>query len=394
VPTCPRCNNSDPRLFAKRKDGTVYCRACVAFFGEEATSKEAKPKPAPLYLPFKLSNDQKKLSRNLISNYEKGIDSLVYAVCGSGKTEISYGVIAYAINKGRKVGFALPRRDVVLELAARLASAFQKNSVISLYGGHTDTLEGDVVVLTTHQLYRYKNYFDLIVMDEIDAFPYKNNDVLHGFFENALTRTGHYILMSATPSEALLASFRKPGKAILELRTRFHRQPIPVPKVSLGVKTFQVLSIAKKLRGYAKEGKPAFVFAPTIDEAEALYGVLRFLVRRGGVIHSKVSDRAGLIEGIREKGLSYLVSTSVLERGVTVKDLQILVYHSDDDSIYDQATLIQIAGRAGRKKDAPNGEVIFYAGGRTDAIDGAIAEIERCNLSLSILPSGNEAPKH
>ena len=55
-----------------------------------------------------------------MENYKKGIDSLVYAVCGSGKTEICLQIIKYAINCGDKVAFALPRRDVAIELHNRL----------------------------------------------------------------------------------------------------------------------------------------------------------------------------------------------------------------------------------------------------------------------------------
>ena len=134
-----------------------------------------------------------------MENYKKGIDSLVYAVCGSGKTEICLQIIKYAINCGDKVAFALPRRDVAIELHNRLKEIFNFNKVICLYGGHTKDKEGDIIVLTTHQLYRYRQYFSLIILDEIDAFPFKDDPILHSMFYQALS--GHYVMMSATPSK-------------------------------------------------------------------------------------------------------------------------------------------------------------------------------------------------
>ena len=44
-------------------------------------------KKAPIHLEYELSPEQKELSDKLVDNYKKGIDSLVYAVCGSPKTQ-------------------------------------------------------------------------------------------------------------------------------------------------------------------------------------------------------------------------------------------------------------------------------------------------------------------
>ena len=121
--------------------------------------KHSDPKKAPIHLSYELSPEQKELSDKLVENYKKGIDSLVFAVCGSGKTEIVMKVISYAIENGRKIGFAIPRKDVVIELENRFKYVFKNNIVKSVYGGHTDILNADLVCLTTHQLFRYQNYF-------------------------------------------------------------------------------------------------------------------------------------------------------------------------------------------------------------------------------------------
>ena len=210
-------------------NGKPYCRRCISFKGEEVEHKPSYPKKAPIHLEYELSPEQKELSDKLVENYKKGIDSLVFAVCGSGKTEISLNVIKYAIECVEHVAFAVPRRDVVIELYNRLKNIFKYNKVISVYGGHTEKLDGDIVVLTTHQLYRYNKYFALIVLDEIDAFPFKNNAVLNHIFHNAID--GHYIMMSATPSEEVIESFKGDNKDIMGLDVRFHRHPLPVPKI-------------------------------------------------------------------------------------------------------------------------------------------------------------------
>ena len=88
-----------------------------------------------------------------------------------------------------------------------------------------------------------------------------------------------------------------------------------------------------------------------------------------------------MIENFRRGYNTFLVTTSVLERGVTVKNLQVIVFNADDP-IYNHGTLIQIAGRVGRKKDAPEGKVIFLAHRKTIDMEKAIESIENANKDL------------
>lgn len=375
---CPRCGNSDPR-FLGHKNGKVYCRKCISFRGDEAIKKPESPKNVVLSLDYYLSKEQESLSKKIIENFDNGIDTLVYAVCGSGKTEISYGIIARSMARGLRVGFALPRRDVVIELYYRLKSAFPHNSIVAVYGGNTTRLEGDCIILTTHQLYRYPNYFDLLVMDEIDAFPFKGNDVLIAMYKRSLK--GHCVMMSATPSEAVIKEFQGEGHAILELRTRFHKHQIPVPKTITVPSIFQLLFVIRRLRVYGKEGKPCLVFVPTVEDAELLFQKLSMFVKGGDYVSSKRRMREAIISKFKKGGYRYLVTTAVLERGVTVKGVQVVVYGADDP-IYDSAALIQIAGRVGRKKGAEDGDVFFLAKEESKSMRKAIKEIRFCNTFL------------
>ena len=375
---CPRCGNSDKRYLGIR-NGIVYCRKCVSFRGDEAIKKPESPKNVVLSLDYHLSKEQESLSKKIIENFDNGIDTLVYAVCGSGKTEISYGIIARSMAKGLRVGFALPRRDVVIELFFRLKNAFPNNKIVAVYGGKTSRLEGDCIILTTHQLYRYPNYFDLLVMDEIDAFPFKGNDVLIAMYKRSLK--GHCVMMSATPSEAVIKEFKTEGHAILELRTRFHKCPIPVPKTITVPSIFQLLFVIRRLRVYGKEGKPCLIFVPTVEDAELLFQKLSMFVKGGDYVSSKRRMREAIISKFKKGGYSYLVTTAVLERGVTVKGVQVVVYGADDP-IYDSAALIQIAGRVGRKKGAEDGDVFFLAKEESKSMRKAIKEIQFCNTFL------------
>ena len=82
---CPICENNDIHSIGYL-NGKHNCRRCISFRGEEVKHKPSYPKKAPIYLEYELSLEQKELSDKLVENYKKGIDSLIFAVCGSLKT--------------------------------------------------------------------------------------------------------------------------------------------------------------------------------------------------------------------------------------------------------------------------------------------------------------------
>ena len=344
--------------------------------GKEAGEKRPGHGAVVLKLDYLLSSDQKRLSDKLVINYESNVDTLVNAVCGAGKTELIYAVMARCLSLGKSVAFAVPRRDVVIELSQRIHMVFPRNSIVSVYGGHTDKLVADIVVLTTHQLYRYNKQFDLIILDEIDAFPFKNNKLLAAMFFRAVK--GTIIMMSATPSKDVIDYFSQSNREILELNTRFHRHPLPLPEVVVRIGYFKIPFLILTLKKFISQGKKVFVFAPTISKCETLYKILKIFVKNGTFVHSKCKDRSQKINKFKKGEFDYLVTTAVLERGVTFKNLQVIIYDADSD-IYNSQTLIQISGRVGRKIDAPEGEVIFLVNKRTTEIDEAISTIRNKN---------------
>ncbi len=378
---CEKCGNTDMSKVGFI-NGKPYCRACILFPPISKNIRVISPKPAHIYLDYELTDDQNLISRKLVHVFQEKKNSFVNAVCGSGKTEIVLNCISYCIEHGLTVGFAVPRRDVAIELHQRFSQIFKDNLIALVHGGHHDLIYGDLICLTTHQLFRYPNYFDLLIMDEVDAFPYKDNYVLNSFFKKAVK--GNYILLSATPTEEFLTTFSKEGGVIFSLFARHHKNPLPVPIIKKRFFVFTFLTLYLKVGQFIKEGKPIFIFTPTIDLCESVFTFLHLFYKKGFCVHSKKNNRKEIIEDFKNGKLLYLVTTAVLERGVTIRNLQVIVFKSDH-RIYDRYALIQIAGRVGRKKETPSGEVIFIANQVTKEMECAIKEIERNNKLLQNL---------
>lgn len=372
---CPICKNSDEKYIGYF-NSQPYCRLCLDFQGKKADNNYQVTKDIIFNLEYPLSEKQEKLSKDVYNNLIDGKNVLINAVTGAGKTELVFLSMYEYLKRGLHVGFATPRKDVIIDLFPRFQKAFKNLTITTVYGEHTNKLNADIILLTCHQLYRYPNYFDLLILDEVDAFPYYNNEVLHNIFYNSIRK--NFVMMSATIDEKLKNEILSNNGVILSLYERYHGGKLIVPKVIKCPYCFMPLVVINLLYKFINSMKPVFIFAPKIEDGKQLFKILHLLFKKGEFVSSKEEYRSIFIDKFKNKELDYLVTTSILERGVTVKDLQVIVYMADDE-IYDEKTLIQIAGRVGRKSDAKTGEVYFLACEKTRDIKSCINTINGYN---------------
>jgi competence protein ComFA len=355
---CPRCGNTDPSWFAHGAKGW-YCRRCISFgralLEEEEQAVSIQPVDEEAYeyaLSFPLTPVQKEISQKAAETV-RSEDVLLKCVCGAGKTEMCVPAISEALKEGKKVCFAIARRQVVLEVGERLAGYFSHADTAVICGGHTEKLDGDLIVCTTHQLYRFTGCFDLLILDEPDAFPFHGDPVLHGIAKNSCH--GHVLYLTATPDEILSRWLEEGSLVCYELNERPHHHPLPVPRIHTGPLWLLLILLVRWLKEY--QTKPRMVFVPTIRKAKRLHRLLRRM-EPCHLCTSKTENRDEEIEAFRSEKHGLIVATTVLERGVTVKHAQVCVFEAEN-GVFDEAGLVQMAGRAGRAFDDPEGDVLF-----------------------------------
>ena len=375
---CPRCGNLQKSYFYKGSHG-YYCRKCIGFgrllLEEEETSLElqAIQEDCSEYtMQYPLTKFQEAVSKECQMNIRTQ-DVLLECVCGAGKTEMVLASIADALNENRKVCFAIARRQVVLELSERLKTYFKKAKIIAVCGGHTDEIDGDLIVCTTHQLYRYQGQFSLLILDEPDAFPYRGDEVLHGIAQHACI--GHVIYLTATPDNYLLSRVQEGTMRHIVLNKRPHGHDLPVPRLCIypSIVLFWVL-----LRWINKHTcNPRIIFVPTIKTASILGKTLSIFMKCY-VCTSESEDRDRIIYEFKKESNGIMIATTVLERGVTIPKADICVWHANH-SVFDEAGLIQMAGRAGRSFTSPEGDVLFLCSEKTELVQLCKEKIEQAN---------------
>lgn len=375
---CPRCGNLQKSYFYKGSHG-YYCRKCIGFgrflLEEEETSLElqAIQEDCSEYtMQYPLTKFQEAVSKECQMNIRTQ-DVLLECVCGAGKTEMVLASIADALNENRKVCFAIARRQVVLELSERLKTYFKKAKIIAVCGGHTDEIDGDLIVCTTHQLYRYQGQFSLLILDEPDAFPYRGDEVLHGIAQHACI--GHVIYLTATPDNYLLSRVQEGTMRHIVLNKRPHGHDLLVPRLFIypSIVLFWVL-----LRWINKHTcNPRIIFVPTIKTASILGKTLSIFMKCY-VCTSESEDRDRIIYEFKKESNGIMIATTVLERGVTIPKADICVWHANH-SVFDEAGLIQMAGRAGRSFTSPEGDVLFLCSEKTELVQLCKEKIEQAN---------------
>lgn len=386
---CVRCNSITS---AKLPDGKLYCRQCInigrVMQGDLLVRIKAEKYPAlksALTWQGKLTDQQAAVSKQLVRSFNEQQNHLVWAVTGAGKTEMLFESINECLKQGKRVCIATPRIDVVNELYPRMRAAFSKIKIGKYHGKEYHSSENEqFIICTTHQLLKFYQAFDLLIIDEVDSFPYVDNQILHFAAKMAVKKISSLFYLSATPTEDLLDQVRKKQLKLSKLTRRFHGNLLPVPKEELYLRPFlKKKKLHSKLRkeiNRMSKKHPLLVFVPRINQIDDYVSAIKKINSNLKISGVYAQDRRRLekIEDFRNKKIDILVTTTILERGVTFKNVWVIIIAADD-KIYQAANLVQIAGRVGRAADDPTGKIIFCYHKYTKQIKLATKQIREMN---------------
>ena len=393
---CQRCNSTILEEWYLPIDA-YYCRECLImkrvrsdqslyYFPQEDFPKQDVLKWSGQLTPF-----QEKVSQGLLQAVEKQEPTLVHAVTGAGKTEMIYQVVAKVIDEGGAVCLASPRIDVCLELYKRLQQDFACEIAL-LHGESELYFRTPLVVATTHQLLKFYHAFDLLIVDEVDAFPYVDNSVLYYAVNQCVKEEGLRIFLTATSTDELDKKVRTGELKRLSLPRRFHGNPLIIPKpvwLSDFNRCLEKNQLSTKLKTYIEKqrrtGYPLLIFTSEIKKGEGLKEILKvhFPNESIGFVSSVTEDRLEQVQAFRDGELTILISTTILERGVTFPCVDVFVVEANH-RLFTKSSLIQIGGRVGRSMDRPTGELLFFHDGLNASIKKAIKEIKQMNKEAGL----------
>lgn len=81
---------------------------------------------------------------------------------------------------------------------------------------------------------------------------------------------------------------------------------------------------------------------------------------------------------MRDGQYDFLVTTTIMERGVTFPEIDVFVLGADDP-VFSSSALVQIAGRAGRSVSRPTGTVYFWIASQCRRVRSAVRQVDFMN---------------
>jgi len=397
---CNRCGNTNQQYFAsfhcaRCREVCFYCRNCIMMgrisectplISWTGPDIEQNTNNIQLHWDGALSSGQQAASEKMEQIIDQQSELLVWAVCGAGKTEVLFKGIEQALKQNKRVCIATPRTDVVLELAPRLQSVFPEIQVLPVYGGSEDRhLYSPLIISTTHQLFRFKQTFDLIILDEMDAFPYSYDQSLQYAVQTARKPNSAMIYLTATPNRSWRKKCQQNQINYVTIPARYHKHPLPVPRFTWcgnWEKQLEKNKLPQAVVDWIKERldsrKQVLLFIPKIAYMEKVASIFEQWTTHLETVHAEDAFRKEKVQKMRKNQLDLLITTTILERGVTFANIDVAVLGAENQ-IFTDSALIQIAGRAGRKKEHPTGEVAFFHYGKTTAMVSAKKQIENSN---------------
>ena len=331
---CLQCDNRDQNLFFSFENNgmkTTYCRRCIDFgrsddnFVKIHINIPVSKIEAPRRPSVKLSDVQELASVRLVENTRKNLSTLVWAIC-----------------------LAIPRRDVVKELLERFSRDFSGYPINVLHGEEKVLEESNFYIMTTHQLVKYYNYFDIVIIDEVDAFPYSGDECLENGAKTSLKNNGVFVFLSATPSNKIKASVDE----VIKIPIRYHRYLLPVPKIKIEkAEVFDFTKKSKFIEKFIKDrlakNRRILIFVPEIGMCETTVLYLNKSLADDIIIdfvYSEDENRSEKIRAYYDRKIDILVTTTILERGVTFDYLDVIIFDAKHINFIKSA-LIQISGR-------------------------------------------------
>ncbi|WP_082630126.1 DEAD/DEAH box helicase [Peribacillus muralis] len=397
---CVRCGNKEQTMFytfpCKICDrDCTYCRSCIMMGRVSECAKLYRWTGPGIQFTIPdsvmswsgtLSAGQQKASDRVVEAVKGKDEFLVWAVCGAGKTEILFPAIEAALLDGKRICLATPRTDVVLELSPRLKEAFPAIEVTTLYGGSAERHGfSPLTVSTTHQLFRFIEAFDVIIVDEVDAFPYSIDDSLHYAVDKSKKASASTIYLTATPSKRMQRLYRSGKLKAAIIPARYHRQPIPIPEMKwCGNWKKKLLqkkippAISRWVSERLEQKIPFLLFFPSIEVMEQGIPLFQMLSPNLKIVHSQHPERKERVMAIRNGDVPGLLTTTILERGITIERLEVAVIGAEHE-VFSESALVQISGRVGRSFVHPLGTITFFHYGKSKAMIEAIDHIQRMN---------------
>ena len=316
-------------------------------------------------LPYGLTKDQENAINDILKDLKSNhsMYRLVQGEVGSGKTAVAMTTMYANYLSGYQSALMAPTEILAKQHYESFLSQFENTGcrIALLYSGTEESKEikerlkkGEIdIIIGTHALFQEDVEFanlGLVIADEQHRFGVKQRRALKEKGENV-----DFILMSATPIPRTLASSIYGDMDISTIET--------MPLGRKGCDTYlihknSIVDIIDELKEKLDEGRQIYIIAAAIEpsenykakDASGLYNSLisAFAPYKLGLLHGRMNstEKDQVMSDFNANKIQILVSTTVVEVGVNVRNATVMVIYDADK--FGLSQLHQLRGRIQR----------------------------------------------
>ncbi len=318
-------------------------------------------------LPFKLTSDQEKIVFKMLDEIcgDTLMNRLLQGDVGSGKTIVAF-IISYALyTGGYQTSFMAPTEVLARQHYKNACDLFKDtNFKVGLLTGKMTLKEKRKVyekiekneidmLIGTHALISDKvvwNNLGLVITDEQHRFGVNQRQTLKNKGLNV-----EVLMMSATPIPRTYALTIYGDTDTSSIKTKPSGR---IPVITKVKKEDEIKDVLEGIYKALKNQNQVYVIAPMIEENDDsnyanVYDLkhkfnLAFKNYNVEVLHGKMTneEKAKVMDEYAKGNIDILISTTVIEVGVDVKNATVMVIFDADR--FGLSTLHQLRGRVGR----------------------------------------------
>lgn len=318
-------------------------------------------------LPFKLTSDQEKIVFKMLDEIcgDTLMNRLLQGDVGSGKTIVAF-IISYALyTGGYQTSFMAPTEVLARQHYKNACDLFKDtNFKVGLLTGKMTLKEKRKVyekiekneidmLIGTHALISDKvvwNNLGLVITDEQHRFGVNQRQTLKNKGLNV-----EVLMMSATPIPRTYALTIYGDTDTSSIKTKPSGR---IPVITKVKKEDEIKDVLEEIYKALKNQNQVYVIAPMIEENDDsnyanVYDLkhkfnLAFKNYNVEVLHGKMTneEKEKVMDEYSKGNIDILISTTVIEVGVDVKNATVMVIFDADR--FGLSTLHQLRGRVGR----------------------------------------------
>jgi ATP-dependent DNA helicase RecG len=330
-------------------------------------------------LSFELTADQKKSAWRIIKDLESNqpMNRLLEGDVGSGKTIVTMLALFNVYLNNKQAVLMAPTEVLAVQHHQTFSNLLEKFKVdIIFFTASSCLLNGEkisksellalltearpLLIIGTHALIQDKVKFanlSLVVVDEQHRFGVKQRQQLK--LNNSSGLTPHFLSLTATPIPRSLALAVFGDLDISTIRQLPAERKLIISRV---VEEKNRLSAYEFISRQIKAGRQAFVVCPLIDTSDKMgfKSVVEeqkkldqeiFKEFKVSLLHGRLkpAEKTKIMADFQAGKIDVLVSTSVVEVGVDIKNASVMMIEGADR--FGLAQLHQFRGRVGRSSN-------------------------------------------